>query len=79
MKSVKVTYGSILRSGNTSQDIGKPAVDPSGPKKAVLIMEENLIINNTKRLQEIFAKYYVSAAEKGMCNPNELIECLTVL
>ena len=75
-RKVTVTYGTVLRSGNTTQDLGKPAIGPAGPTKPVMIMEENLIINNTKRLQELFTKYYLHAAEKGMCDPEELIECL---
>lgn len=68
----------MLRSGNTTQDLGKPAVGECGPVKPVLISEENLIINNRKRLQELFTKYYIASTEKGMCNPEELIDCLLV-
>lgn len=77
-REITVTHGSIMRSGNTQQDLGKPAIGPGGPNKPVLIMEENLIINNTKRLQELFTKYYINSVEQGMCNPEELIECLKV-
>lgn len=77
-RQVIVTHGTVLRSGNTTQDLGKPAIGPAGPTKPVLIMEENLIINNKQRLQELFTKYYLESAEKGMCNPEELIECLKV-
>ena len=77
-RQITVTHGSVMRAGNTQQDLGKPGIGPNGPTKPVLIMEENLVINNTKRLQELFTKYYISSVEQGMCNPDELIECLKV-
>ncbi|KAF6019439.1 hypothetical protein EB796_002196 [Bugula neritina] len=78
-RTVTVSYGTVLRSGNTTQDLGKPAVGECGPVKPVLISEENLIINNRKRLQELFTKYYIASTEKGMCNPEELIDCLLLM
>lgn len=75
---ITIKHGTMLRSGNTKQDLGKPAVDETGPRKPVILTSETLIINDAKRLEHLFFKYYLVSAEKGMCDPEELFECLKV-
>ena len=45
-----------MRSGNTPEDIGKRAVDPSAPKDPLLVLQEHLIVNDT-RILDILAKF----------------------
>ncbi|KAK2180714.1 hypothetical protein NP493_430g03017 [Ridgeia piscesae] len=52
----EVVYGSVMRSGNTPEDIGKRAVDPSAPKDPLLVLQEHLIVNDT-RILDILAKF----------------------
>ena len=43
----KVSHGPILRSGNTPEDVGKPAIDPT-VKHPLLIFKEHILVNDTR-------------------------------
>jgi len=78
-RDVTVTYGSVLRAGNTSYDLGKRAIDPYGKsKKPVMVLEEHLVINKPQRLRELLQKHYPESAAKQSCLPEELTYCLQV-
>lgn len=50
----RVCHGPVLRSGNTPEDIGKPALDPY-PKDPLIILREHIIVNDF-RILEILQK-----------------------
>ena len=52
----KLTHGPILNSGNTAEDLGKPAVHPQRRKEPVMILEQHIVVNDM-RLLEILKKY----------------------
>ena len=52
----KLTHGPILNSGNTAEDLGKPAVHPHRRKEPVMILEQHIVVNDM-RLLEILKKY----------------------
>lgn len=52
----KLTHGPILSSGNTADDLGKPAVHPFRRKEPVMILEQHIVVNDM-RLLEILKKY----------------------
>ncbi|KAI0212757.1 hypothetical protein LSAT2_002307 [Lamellibrachia satsuma] len=52
----KIVYGAVMRSGNTPQDIGKPAVNPTARKDPLLVLHEHLIVNDT-RILDILARF----------------------
>ncbi|XP_052770274.1 leucine-rich repeat-containing protein 74B-like isoform X2 [Mya arenaria] len=52
----KLIHGPILSSGNTADDLGKPAVHPYKRKEPVLILDQHIIVNDM-RLLDILKKY----------------------
>lgn len=52
----KLTHGPILSSGNTAEDLGKPAVHPHRRKEPVMILDQHIVVNDM-RLLEILKKY----------------------
>ncbi|KAL4238568.1 hypothetical protein ACF0H5_003275 [Mactra antiquata] len=52
----KLNHGPILGSGNTADDLGKPAVHPHRKKEPVLILDQHIIVNDM-RLLGILQKY----------------------
>ncbi|KAK3576783.1 hypothetical protein CHS0354_014604 [Potamilus streckersoni] len=60
IKSKKVNftakYGPVLRSGNTAEDIGKPAIDPFKRKEPILLLKEHIVVNDM-RLVEVLKHY----------------------
>ncbi|XP_076464233.1 uncharacterized protein LOC143296277 [Babylonia areolata] len=50
-------YGSVMRAGNTIDDLGKPGIDPFKDKKdPVVILQEHIIVNDM-RLIDILKRY----------------------
>ena len=45
----KALHGPVLRSGNTPEDIGKPAIDPY-PRDPLIILQEHIIVNDFRIL-----------------------------
>ncbi|KAL3874329.1 hypothetical protein ACJMK2_037359 [Sinanodonta woodiana] len=60
IKSKKVNFttkhGPVLRSGNTAEDIGKPAIDPFKRKEPILLLKEHIVVNDM-RLVEVLKNY----------------------
>ncbi|XP_053375061.1 leucine-rich repeat-containing protein 74B-like isoform X2 [Mercenaria mercenaria] len=52
----KLTHGPVLSSGNTADDLGKPAVHPYKKKEPVLILDQHIVVNDM-RLLDILQKY----------------------
>lgn len=52
----KLTHGPVLSSGNTADDLGKPAVHPYKKKEPVLILDQHIVVNDM-RLLDILKKY----------------------
>ncbi|XP_069118143.1 leucine-rich repeat-containing protein 74B-like isoform X2 [Argopecten irradians] len=46
----KVTHGPILRSGNTMEDLGKPAIDPFKRKDPVMVLQDHIVVNDMRLL-----------------------------
>ena len=44
----RVSYGLVMRSGNTTQDIGKPGIDPFMKHNPFVVLREHIVINDTK-------------------------------
>ncbi|XP_021367603.1 leucine-rich repeat-containing protein 74B-like isoform X2 [Mizuhopecten yessoensis] len=59
----KVTHGPILRSGNTMEDLGKPAIDPFKRKDPVMVLQDHIVVNDM-RLLDILKRH----------DPNETLE-----
>ena len=43
------THGPVLRSGNTPEDIGKPAIDPY-PKDPLIVLRDHIVVNDFRIL-----------------------------
>ncbi|KAL8619683.1 hypothetical protein ACOMHN_019738 [Nucella lapillus] len=55
-------YGSVMRAGNTIDDLGKPGIDPFKNKKdPVVILQEHIVVNDT-RLVDILKRYDASGS-----------------
>ena len=54
-REMTAAYGPVLRSGNTPEDIGKPAVDPY-PKNPLIVLREHIVVNDF-RILDILQKY----------------------
>jgi hypothetical protein len=51
-----VIHGSLLRSGNTTSDIGKASIDPISNNDPLLILREHIVVNDT-RIFDILKRY----------------------
>ncbi|XP_052276174.1 leucine-rich repeat-containing protein 74B-like isoform X1 [Dreissena polymorpha] len=52
----KLTHGPIISSGNTKDDLNKPAVHPHKRKEPVLILDQHIVVNDM-RLLDILKRY----------------------
>ncbi|XP_064602827.1 leucine-rich repeat-containing protein 74B-like [Liolophura sinensis] len=52
----RVINGPVLRSGNTLEDIGKPAIDPYRKKEPVMVLNEHIVVNDM-RLLDVLKRY----------------------
>ncbi|XP_013417709.1 leucine-rich repeat-containing protein 74B-like [Lingula anatina] len=57
-RKIEILHGPILSSGNTAEDIGKRAVDPRRKKDPLLVLQEHVVINDS-RLVSMLQKYDV--------------------
>ena len=68
-------HGAILRAGNTTNDIGKPAIDIVRlSQRPVMILKGDLIINQPDKLIKCLNKYKI----KSTCTTDQLVTCLLV-
>ena len=44
----KVKYGPVLRSGNTSDDLGKTGIDPFKKEDPVVVLQEHIVVNDMR-------------------------------
>ena len=54
----KVVHGPILRVGNTTEDLGKPAIDPNPRRKKdpIMVLDQHIVVNDF-RLLDILKRY----------------------
>lgn len=52
---ITIQYGPVLRSGNTTEDLGKSGIDPK-KKAPVMVLKEHILINDM-RLLDILKRY----------------------
>lgn len=52
----RLKHGQVMSSGNTPEDLGKPAVHPYKLKEPVLILNEHIVVNDM-RLLDVLQKY----------------------
>jgi len=71
----KVLHGPILRSGNTSEDLGKKAIDPFKKKDPVMVLDEHIVVNDL-RLVDILRRH---DPDESLCvTPEQFIASLDV-
>lgn len=54
----KVVHGPILRVGNTTEDLSKPAIDPNPRRKKdpIMVLDQHIVVNDF-RLLDILKRY----------------------
>ena len=52
----KVTFGPVLRTGNTVDDLGKMGIDPKKKVAPILVLQEHIVVNDT-RLLDILKRF----------------------
>ncbi|XP_063426854.1 leucine-rich repeat-containing protein 74B-like [Mytilus trossulus] len=52
----KVSFGPVLRTGNTSDDLGKMGIDPKKKVAPILVLQEHIVVNDM-RLLDILKRY----------------------
>lgn len=52
----KVSFGPVLRAGNTSDDISKMGIDPNKKVAPILVLQEHIVVNDM-RLLDILKRY----------------------
>ena len=55
-RSFRVLHGTVLRSGNTSDDINKAQVNPNPKQNPLVVLREHIVINDT-RIVDILRQY----------------------
>ena len=55
-RTFKVLHGTVMRSGNTTSDIGKPAIDPHQRENPLLVLKEHIVVNDI-RILDILKEY----------------------
>ena len=55
-RTFKVLHGPVLRSGNTADDLGKPAIDPFKLSNPLLILKEHIVVNDI-RIIDLLKEY----------------------
>jgi hypothetical protein len=54
----KVTFGPVLRTGNTVDDLGKMGIDPKKKVAPILVLQEHIVVNDTRLLKNHCFKYW---------------------
>jgi hypothetical protein len=72
----KLTHGPVLSSGNTADDLGKPAVHPYKKKEPVLILDQHIVVNDM-RLLDILQKYDPDGAYQ--VTPEDFVKAVEVI
>ncbi|KAF6033097.1 LRRC74A [Bugula neritina] len=73
----QVFHGTILRAGNSTDDIGKPAIDIVRlSQQPVMILKGSLKINNPDKILEWLRKHNVKTK---LCSLDNIIKCLKEL
>ena len=71
----KLKHGPVLSSGNTADDLGKPAIHPYKRKEPVLILDQHIVVND-KRLLDILKTY--DREGDHMIQPDDFISAVEV-
>jgi hypothetical protein len=66
----------VLSSGNTADDLGKPAVHPYKKKEPVLILDQHIVVNDM-RLLDILKKYDPDGAFQ--VTPDDFVKAVEVI
>lgn len=71
----KVSHGPILRSGNTMEDLGKPAIDPFKRKDPIMVLQDHIVVNDM-RLLDILKRH--DPEGNLMVTPEQFVAALDV-
>ena len=52
-RSFQGVHGPVLRSGNTTQDLGKPSMDPHRNLDPLLLLKEHIVVNDTRIVDKL--------------------------
>lgn len=52
----KVSFGPVLRTGNTADDLSKMGIDPNKKVAPILVLQEHIVVNDM-RLLDILKRY----------------------
>jgi len=72
----KVTFGPVLRTGNTVDDLGKMGIDPKKKVAPILVLQEHIVVNDT-RLLDILKRF--DPDQTLLVTPEDFMAAIEVL
>lgn len=70
-----MSFGPVLRTGNTADDIGKMGIDPKKKPAPILVLQEHIVVNDM-RLLDILKRY--DTEQTLMVSPEDFMAAIEV-